>query len=342
MQAERSSLLPASAIDALGIIGAKLERQELIGPELDAALDGLGGLSAGDVIAVEREIANLAQLSRWRPAQPRIVSLFGRKVSDLEQLVRVPGTELLFLFHRDGFLREAALRKIEGGLPNPFAFGAVACRLNDWAEPVRQAAVECAARTFPLTDATVVAKAALTLLARQSSWARWTTERVVLAKVFERPAVANELAEIIMASATGPVTAVLRVSMRGAALDPHLDALSERAIQPSVRALAAEAVIAGRARWPAGLQWKWIDKSMGLRRRVMSFDERPLSLVDDPMPAIVRSLRDRSAVVRRVGLDGLIRQRDMIANTRALAEPLLHDRSPSVRERAEFLMRVDR
>ncbi len=48
---------------------------------------------------------------------------------------------------------------------------------------------------------------------------------------------------------------------------------------------------------------------------------------------------DRSAAVRKIALDGLIRFHAEMPNAK-IAKPLLDDRVASVRERAEFLMVV--
>jgi len=49
---------------------------------------------------------------------------------------------------------------------------------------------------------------------------------------------------------------------------------------------------------------------------------------------------DRSAAVKKVALDALIRYRAEIPDAKEIAAPLLHSRTASVRERAEFLLSV--
>lgn len=335
---DRTSLLSAELLGALTEVGAKLRQGDDVAAELDTTLKLLASLKPGHVAKADGEIANAADLYR-HPPQPLLGRLLAPRLSDAEQLLRVPGLEYLFLFHRDGRLREAALLKITGGLPSPFLFAAVLWRLNDWAEPVRQAAARCASRAFPITDPTVVARTAAELLVRQASWSRWRDERAILDQVFGRDDVAAQLAELVAFERTGPQASTLRYALRTSALDRHLERIAQEAAQPSVRAVALHALIDGKAEWPSGTAWQWIDKSMGLRRRVKVFDCRPLTVFPARDALIERGVNDRSAAVRRVALAGVIRHLPGTAKARAFATMLVADRSPSVRERAEFILR---
>ena len=312
--------------------------RDKLAAELDTALALLATIEPGHVARADAEIAAVAALHRRAP-QPILGRLISLRPSDTEQLLRTPGLEYLFLFHRDGRLREAALRKIAGGLPNPFLFAAILWRLNDWAAPVREAAVLCARRSFPLTDPAIVARTATELLVRQASWGRWRSEREILDSVFGRDDVAAHLAELIVGGRTGPQASTLRYALRTPALDRHLERIAREAAQPSVRAAALDSLINGRAEWPSGSDWQWIDKSMGLRRRITVFAHRPLTVAPAREELIAAGIGDPSAVVRRVALTGVIRHLPGTAEGRALATPLLADRSPSVRERAEFILR---
>ena len=141
-----SSAMYAALVD----IGRILARGEPVGRELDRALDLMASLSAGDIARADLAIANAALLHNYRP-RPSRVGLWLRlrtDVSDAERLLLTPGLASLFIFHRNGRVREAALARLSGGLPNPFLFAAVAWRLNDWVPQVRAAAVCCARRVF--------------------------------------------------------------------------------------------------------------------------------------------------------------------------------------------------
>lgn len=334
----RRSVLSNDLLHALNMVGAKLRESRRIGHDLDLALGLLSDLEPGHVARADREIADAADLDRRPP-----VLLLGRLLWPQPQgaklLQVLPGLEYLFLFHRDGRLREAALLKMTGGLPSPFMFAAVLWRLNDWVPDVRQAAIQCASRTFPVTAPSIIARTAAELLVRQASWGRWRDERALLDSVFSRADVAVHLAELIAKEKTGPQASTLRHVLRTPAFDRHLQRLSREAVQPSVRAVALKALIDGKAEWPTGTAWQWVDKSLELRRRVQIFDRRPLSVTASRNAFIEQGISDPSAAVRRVALNGIVRYLLGTEEASAMAARLLQDRSPSVRELAEFILR---
>lgn len=333
-----TTFLPTGLISVLTEIGAKLEAGEQLTTPLNEAIGLLADLNPGHVARAEREIADAAGLYR-QPQQSRLHKLFSARPSAAAQLLRTPGLEYLFVFHRDGRVREAALLKITGGLPNPFLFAAILWRLNDWAEPVRQAAARCASRSFPLTKPDVIARTAADLLVRQATWRRWQRERSILDDAFGRRDVAAELANLMVAATTGPQASTLRYALRTSSLDKHLERLASTAAQPSVRAVALSTLIEGKAEWPSGIEWRWIDKSMGLRRREPVFAHRPVKSVLPRHVLIKRGLGDKSAIVRRVALTGVIRHMLGTPEGLALATPFTSDRSHSVREKAEFVLK---
>src|SRR5205823_12364321 len=138
------------------------------------------------------------------------------------------------------------------------------------------AALACAQRCFPLTEPQVIAAAAAALLLRKDSWGRWNSEREAVDGAFSRPDVGARLADDLARALTGPASRVLRAALMHDTLDHHLRTLATDAKQPSVRALAVQTIANGRASWPAGMEWKWIDKSMGKRVRVPKFNSRDL------------------------------------------------------------------
>lgn len=331
--------LPDRLADALATVGENLEQQKLIGPEIQDATAYLHGLAPEKISTIEGTIAEQARLRRWRREYPRLVRLFSPRFTDSDQLERIPGLEFLFLFHRDGFLREAALNKMSGRLLSPFQFAAVVWRLNDWVEPVRKAAMRCAERCFPETAADIVARASLPLLSRQRSWGRWTIERQILDQILGRSDVSREMAVLIQTKTSGPTATSLRYALRSNRLDLHLGDLATLAIQPAVRAVASQCLIEGVATWHEGWEWQWVDKSMGLQRRRPVSRHRPLVVEADLATVIRNGVTDRSPAVRRAVLQGLIRRINEIENASEIARALLNDNSPSVRERAEFITR---
>jgi len=333
------SILPDILRAKLNRLGSKLERQLPIDREFDGILDEMNALPPRIVVRADSEIAFAANLQKWRRQYPLIVRLFSPRMVDIEQLGRIPDLEFLFLFHRDGYVREEALRRLSSPIPSPFLFAAIAWRLNDWVDSVREAATECASRCFPITSPTVIADAALTLLTRENSWGRWTDERSALSTAFSRPDVAKALAAAIGAYRTGPMATVLRHALREGSLDMHLDELARDAVQPAVRATAAQALIDNHATWPSGWRWRWVDKSMGIRRRETAYSRRPLNYSAPRISVIESSAKDPSAAVRRVAVASLIQHQVDPIIARRIATPLLEDRSSSVRERAEFILR---
>ncbi len=241
----------------------------------------MGEMSPAKVAQADTAIATAAGLFHRRPMSSPGGSVFSLSTDfiDAELLLRVPKLEYLFIFHRNGRLREAALLKVTGGLPNAFLFAAGAWRLNDWAPPVRAAAVRCARRSFPRTSAEMIVRAATVLLIRQSSWGRWGTERELVDEAFSRPDVAERLADLITASPIGPMATTLRFALRTPAIDIYLEHILGDALQPSVRGVALDALIRHRAKWPRGYEWKWVDKSMGVRRRATVFGCRDIEVL---------------------------------------------------------------
>lgn len=159
----QSALLSSKLVTVLAEVSAKLRVGDDAASSLGVALDLLANLDPGHVARADGEIAAAAGLDRQPPQSP-LGKIFSPRPSGTSQLLRTPGLEYLFVFHREGQLREAALLKITGALPSPFLFAAVLWQLNDWAEPVRQAAARCASRSFAVTDPAVVAQTAAELL----------------------------------------------------------------------------------------------------------------------------------------------------------------------------------
>jgi hypothetical protein len=336
------SVLSQNLHAALIAVGAKLEQQHDVGSDVVGIIEGLNKLSPSVLAQAEREIVEGANL-HYRADRRRKVRIgawewFWPNRTYEVQLRKVAGLEYLSLFHRDGRIREAALRKIAGPIPSPFLFVAIAWRMNDWVREVRDQAAKCCKRTFALTSSDIVAEAAMVLLVRDDSWKRWTSERLILAEAFARPDVTAKLAELLATRSTGPSATILRYALRSAAMDPHLPQLANEAIQPAVRAIARQALIDGFTSWPNGWRWRWVDKSMGVRRRETAFEKRPLSVSTDRLSQIEAGLRDSSPAVRNAAISGLIRYRDEVAEPKRLAEQYRADSSRRVRERAEFIV----
>lgn len=339
MMMKAGPALPPQLSAKLSSLGARLEcgASER---ELRDVLDDLSALPADRIVRASCAIPALANLGTWRPNRPfSILRLFRRRLSENSLLKMNPDYAWLFLFHQSGYVREAALHAIQTPPASPFFFAAIAWRLNDWVEQVRQAAADCATRVLPRTDPAVAATAALYLLGRQFVWGRWSDIPQALHAAFSDKDVLAPLADQFRERATGPLATCLRYALKYPNIDEHLPCLAAGATQPAVRALAYRCLLTGEAVWPAGCEWAWIDKVYGVRKRVPKLESRPLSISSDVAYLIRQAIHDRSPKVRRVGADALTKARGHLPDADQLIGILATDANPSVRSWADFMLR---
>jgi len=334
----KHSVLPAELQRSLvrlcdGIRASRIDRYELT-----AVISSLSRLPADTYLQAAREIVDIGELYRWHEPK-RFLLRIVHSQSDYALLSKTPGLEYLYLFHGNGYLRERALAKIDGPLKSAFYFNSIAYRLNDWVEPVRQAALACATRVFPQTSAAVIAEAAFVLLERMRHWQRGAKEALILEETFSRPDVVAQLAALIKTATTGSPSRVLTNVLRRDQMDAYLLDLSRAALQPSVRAVALSCLIQGYAVWPDGFRREWIDKSMGHFRRVIAYQQRELSHKAPVASLIAQGAADKAAMVRRVAADGLVQYRKTLSNLDELVSIFAQDKSALVRERAVFILR---
>lgn len=308
--------------------------------ELRDVLNDLAALPADRIVRASCEIPTLAKLGTWRPQRPfSILRLFRKPLSEHDLLKMNPDYAWLFLFHYSGYVREEALHAIQAPPASPFFFAAIAWRLNDWVEQVRQAATDCAMRVLPRTDPAVAATAALYLLDRQFAWGRWSDVSQVLHATFSDKKVIAALASHLRERTTGPLATCLRYALKYPNIDEHLPSLAAEAIQPAVRSVAYQCLLTGKATWPAGHDWAWIDKVYGIRRRVPKLETRPLNGSPDVADLIRQGICDRSPKIRRVAANALTEARKHLPDADQLIGILATDASPSVRSWADFMLR---
>lgn len=308
--------------------------------ELRGVLDDLAQLPAVEIVRASSKIPALAGLGTWRPSRPFLLrDLFRKPLSEFDLLKRSPDYAWLFLFHASGYVREAALHAIHIPPASPFFFAAIAWRLNDWVTEVRQAAALCAARTLPRTDPTVAATAALYLLDRQFVWGRWKNVPEVLHSTFSDKHVIAALAVQLRQGVTGRLATCLRYTLKYPGIDEHLPALAAHATQPAVRAVAYQCMLAGKALWPIGYEWAWVDKVYGIRKRVPKLEQRPLSAAPNVGDLIRQGVRDRSPKVRNVVADALIEARKHLPDADQMISILATDSSPSVLSSVDYMLR---
>lgn len=324
-------------------IGEKLKAGKSIRSEMKFLLPLLAELPPAFAVDGSNYIRNTASL--YFIKQPitfsRILKYpLSAFIPDNDWLSDADEAKYLFLFHSNGYQRAAALNRIDEAIPNSFLFAAIVWRLNDWVPAVRIAAVECAKRVFPKTSSEVITSAYLALVGRVWSWGRWReTDYEIFVKAISRPEVAAQVADSFARKLTGALSRKLSFSLRNDSLDEFLEYLAFEANQPAVRAYALRTLTKGYAEWHLGYDYEWIDKSMGERKRIKTFQQRPLTVQIDKNRIVRRGLSDPSPYVRKVALDAIIRNPEQIANAAKLAEVHLSERSPAIRERAEFIVR---
>ncbi|HEX2656441.1 MAG TPA: hypothetical protein VHN11_22705, partial [Xanthobacteraceae bacterium] len=307
-------MLPEPLGAQLGDLGKSLAKGRVSIDNLRAIVAQFNDLEPALAISAENEIAGRAEL--YRRSRPHrwwdILRLFAS--TDTELLLRTPELKELFIFHRDGRLREAALNLFHDGLSSSFFVTALVLRGNDWVQEVRIAAAACARRVLPKTAPDIVAAALLVLLDRMWQWRRWGDEAVIIDAALSRPDVASRLAEKLRLARTGPTARLLRRALHQPTLDAHLLALSQTAFAPAVRAVALQAMIEGHASWRVGVEYRWIDKSMGKRVIVPKFETRSIHPLYPRELAILQGAQDRSAAVRKIAAAGAVKYRTTLAN----------------------------
>lgn len=330
--------IPEDLERLLSVVGRGLDNGKVADRALADLMAALSALPADTVSRYAVHIADNARLFIHYNRPSWFQKLLRRAPVNPWQAARMPGLKYLFLFHFNGRVREIALQSIDGELESPFWFGAVCLRLNDWAEPVRNAAFLCAQRCFPVTAADIIAKGAVSLVLTQNTWERWGVERTELDAALSRPDVVEHIAKIIRERQTGPVSKILRLMMRSRAIDVHLPQLAAEARQPAVRAMAVQTIADMTAAWPSHWEWKWIDKFMGRRKKVHTFERRTVNVEVDRMDIIHAAALDNAAIVRLAALDALIKYDPFSARAAQLAHQLKNDKNHSVRMRADFLI----
>jgi hypothetical protein len=330
----RHSVLPPGYSELFSSLDSKDGPAE---ETIDRFIDRLSALPPKLVVQAEREISILA-----RPSFRQLgLRLFARESPDLGHLKKTPALAWLFLFHADGYVREAALKIIYAPPESPFFFAALALRLNDWVPEVRAAAKRCLALVSPRISSAVAADTALFLFGRRLLWVRWSGEDEALDRVFERPDVGDAIAMRLHDGVAGPLAACLRQALRYPSFDKHLGTLAATAVQPAVRALALGCLIAGKVEWPVGFTWTWIDKVYGKRKQVPVFASRQLECSRRPLAELIKDgVSNRSSAVRIVAADALVKARAEFPDIEVLVRQLASDPVPAVRLRGTYLLQA--
>lgn len=319
------------AVEALGFA---LERGRDTSRLAQDTVSSLGAMPP-QFVQDAAELINSALASGSAYANPK-QSLLGRKLVASGLFNKLPGSPWIEIFSINGRIREAALANIQGPAPTPFFVAGLAYRLNDWVPQVRAAAVACAERVFPLTDAATIAGAAPVLLGRRWLWKRWSDEGAIIDELLHRPDVAEFLFHDLRG---GRASSLFRQALRLPSLDKRLPELATSASSPQVRFLASKALIDGKVQWVTGREQKYVDKVYNKRRWVPVLKERQVKRSLSTGDLIELAAVDRSPLVRKAAADGLIQHRAELLNIRQIAKLLRDDKSPAVRERIAFVDR---
>lgn len=303
-----------------------------------AIIDAMGKQAPSTISEADGAIANAAELWGWTPKPQWWRRLFLRRKDDFSLLSRNPSIAYLFVFHGNGFVRQAALERLSGPAPNAFLVSALAWRLNDWVPQVRASALISASRCFPRTSGNLIADFLFDTSRLRNSWGRWSVrEKEVLENAMNREDVKEHIVTKLLDSREGPLPSFLADLMRYEWIDQYLPIIASDARVPGVRAIALKSLISGSARYSDGSHWRWIDKPMGIQKREPKVVARAISMKSDPKTLIQEAVIDKSALVRRVALSGLIELGLYNSIDDKVLQRCTADASFSVRSRAEFI-----
>lgn len=267
-----------------------------------------------------------------------------RRKKNVKAVEQIPSLAEVFLFHQDGYVREAALQQLDTPLTAPASIYALFWRTNDWVPEVREAAHEALARVLPQTSADVIVPALKAALPRIASWGRWSQAGPeMITALAQRDDVASALVDDIIQSEGAALTVVFRELCKTPKVDPQLERIFRTAHQPHIRAMALQTLLSGKARWPLPQRRKvWIDKPSGRSRIELQFQSRDITVDADVLGLLQRAVTDRASIVRKHALDGMIalrHDREMAHTLDALVAGLEDDPNSGVRSRVAFFQR---
>ena len=244
------------------------------------------------------------------------------------------------LCSESGFKRERALQDITVGAPNAFFFAIAFRRLNDWVPQVRFAAKENILRIAQSTDSSIVASVLVKLLPNWNSWSRMDEDsKTHLLRIISNPNIKNTIISKVLHDPVGPMGFIFSQLSRSELFDAYLDEIAGHAIQPSVRARAYQALLDGKFTWVSGRKWEWTDVRYCKGSFKTIFGSRPANPGRDKIEMLSAASIDRSAAVRKIVADFLIREiKNEIPSNElgTLINRLATDKSPSVAERGQY------
>jgi hypothetical protein len=241
----------------------------------------------------------------------------------------------------DGHERERALRAFAGSsAPNSFFLLMAVRRFNDWVPQVIAAARDSVPRIASSSNPGYVVEALFAILPYWTSWGRIEdSDKNILLGFLVIDKVAETFANRLISSATGSAARILSQACRAEALDPYLREIASKALQPSARAKAYRSLLDGKVSWFEGRKWRWTDKRYCEGRYEPIVSERPISKCYPFLEVLKDASVDKSAAVRRVAGEFLIKNcKNLGSESVELANLLAADPAPSVSERGKFAL----
>ena len=247
----------------------------------------------------------------------------------------------LDLISWDGYKREKALRTISGAAPNSFFFALAIRRLNDWVPQVRKAARQKLPLIVKESEPVHVIDALCITLLNWNSWGRIEDQGTqVLLEIISNEKIGSAIKLKLISSASGPMASLFTQVGRTSVLDKYIKEIAENAIQPSVRANAYRSQFEKRMAWVEGRKWEWTDIQYCKGRLIPIISERKLTITTPLIELLKKSSGDRSAIVRRISAEFLIRELETLGEeAQQLARVFSLDKSPSVSERGKFALK---
>jgi hypothetical protein len=345
----KKSVFPENVQELARELGVSFQRKRVSAELVSAFRSALQNLPAESVPRGASEIREIAQMNMgygYREPIGLRSSFFqalGLNHKNGDHLLRDhPDLGWLLMFHGSGYVRQAAMESLTTSPSCPFEVAAVAYRLNDWVSNVRAASTTYAREFLVTASAEAIGESAFFLLPQMNFLRRWDDQALsVLQDSIYRSEVLDEMLKQFTATRGGKVGRSLRLILQRDDFDIHLAKLAFDARLPTVRAIAVETLLMGRARWFLGYRREWVNKVYGITRRVAEFETRNVEIDFGVEEILEAAARDKSSLVRRIVADFLISKREQLtAEMAELSDVLRNDRSSSVRSRIDFLDRT--
>ncbi|MEM7327883.1 MAG: HEAT repeat domain-containing protein [Pseudomonadota bacterium] len=296
----------------------------------------LDSINPADYRRAAQEIKDLVWSSYRTNGAPDRMRVAKRTLKDH------PDLAFLFCFDGNGYVRERALKRMQGPLRNPFEVISVMDACNNWVDEVRKQAMDATKRCFGDTSPDVLAAAYPFLQENLGYWRRWHPDEYKRAiELFVTEEVMAAFALNLTAGLVGRPSKVFSLALQYPSIDRFLPNIFASAQQASVRAVALKTMLYRRAVWKIGHKFTWVDKSLGVKRKEPEFASRKLQITSDTAALLTNALKDKHTAVRKVAAQALIDLKTEInIPVRPLAEQLLTDKSSAVRSRGEYLTRI--